>query len=36
MKEYSEALKQVFDFLIERGNPYKVVGPVKLHRFISK
>ena len=36
MKEYYEALKQVLDFLIERGNPYKVVGPFKLHHFISK
>ena len=29
MKEYYEAVKQVFDFLNERGNPYKVVWPVK-------
>ena len=36
MKEYYEAVKQVFNFLNERGNPYKVVGPVKLHHFILK
>ena len=29
MKEYYEAVKQVFDFLNERDNPYKVIGPVK-------
>ena len=34
MKEYYEVVKQVFDFRNERGNPYKVVGPVKLHHFI--
>ena len=37
MKEYYEAVKQVFDFLNEGGNPYKMVGPVKLpHVFQSK
>ena len=36
MKEYYEVVKQVFDFRNERGNPYKVVGPVKLHHFILK
>ena len=36
MKQYYEAVKQVFDFLNERGDPYKVVGSVKLHHFISK
>ena len=36
MKEYYEAVKQVFDFLNEGGDPYKGVGPVKLHHFISK
>ena len=29
-------MKQVFDFLNERGNLCKVVGPVKLHNFILK
>ena len=39
MKEYYEAVKQIFDFFFffnERDNPYKMVGPVKLHYFISK
>ena len=36
MKECYEAVKQVFDFLNEGGNPYKMVGPVKLPRCISK
>ena len=37
MKEYYEAVKQVFDFLNEGRNPYKMVGPVKLpHVFQSK
>ena len=37
MKEYYEAVKQDFDFLNEGGNPYKMVGPVKLpHVFQSK
>ena len=35
MKDYYEALKQVLNFFNERGNPYKVVEPVKLHHFIS-
>ena len=33
MKKYYEAVKQVFDFFNERGNPYKVTGPAKLHHF---
>ena len=36
MKNYYEAVKQVFDFFNERGDPYKVVGPVNLQHFISK
>ena len=35
MKDYYEVLKQVLNFFNERGNPYKVVKPVKLHHFIS-
>ena len=36
MKEYYEAVKHVLYFLNEIGNPYKMVGPVNLHYFISK
>ena len=36
MKEYYEAVKQVFDFLNEGGNPYKMVGPVKLPHVFQK
>ena len=36
MNEYYEAVKQAVDFLNKRSNPYKVVGSVKLHHFISK
>ena len=36
MKKYYEVVEPVFDFLNERGNPYKAVGSVKLHHVISK
>ena len=36
MKKYYEAVKQVFDFFNERGNPYKKNGPAKLYHFILK
>ena len=36
MKKYYKAVEPVFDFLNERGNPYKAVGSVKLHHVISK
>ena len=36
MKEYYEAMQNVFDFRNKRGNPCKVVGTVKLHHFILK
>ena len=36
MKKYYEVVEPVFDFLNERGNPYKAVGSVKLHHAISK
>ena len=34
MKKYYEVVEPVFDFLNERGNPYKAVGSVKLHHVI--
>ena len=36
MKEFYEAMQNVFDFRNKRGNPCKVVGPAKLHHFILK
>ena len=36
MKEYHDAVKQVFNFLNDMGNPYEVAGSVKLHHFITK